>query len=66
MWEGDIPIHCSGATIRIALCPLMLSLSSHLGSTEEELQQEQYSLGILASSKKDRRVLSAYHPLVSV
>lgn len=49
MWEGDIPVHCSGAAIGITLCPHTLSLSHALllGSTGEKVQQE---LSLAASS----------------
>lgn len=49
MWEGDIPLRCSEATIGIMLCPQTLSLSHALllGSTGEEVQQE---LSLAASS----------------
>ena len=44
VWEGDIPVCCSGATIGITLCPQTLSLSHVTG---EEVQQE---LSLAASS----------------
>lgn len=61
MWEGDVPVRCSGATIGIMLCPQTLSLSRALllGSTGEEDSKScpwllPLTLGCLASRKEGR------------
>lgn len=49
MWEDDIPVWCSGATVEITLCPQTLSLSHALllGRAGEEGRHE---LSVVASS----------------